>query len=85
MEALACGVPVVGSNASSIPEIVGDAGILVDPKDARAMAGALIAVCTEEPLHDELSEKALQQAEKFSWEKCARETVDAYESVVAEK
>ena len=81
-EALACGVPVVGSNASSVPEIVGDAGILVDPQDARAMAGALIAVCTEDPLHDELSERALKQAEKFSWEKCARETVEAYESVI---
>lgn len=83
LEALACGVPVVGSNASSIPEIVGDAGMLVDPHDARAMAGALIAVCTEDNLHDELSERALAQAAKFSWEKCARETVAAYESVTS--
>jgi glycosyltransferase involved in cell wall biosynthesis len=82
LEALACSVPVVGSNASSVPEIVGDAGILVDPKDARAMAGALIAVCTEDPLHDDLSERALQQAEKFSWEKCALETAEAYDSVL---
>jgi glycosyltransferase involved in cell wall biosynthesis len=82
LEALACGVPVIGSNASSVPEIVGDAGILVDPQDARAMAGALIAVCTEDPLHDDLSERALRQAEKFSWEKCARETAEAYESVL---
>jgi glycosyltransferase involved in cell wall biosynthesis len=82
LEALACGVPVVGSNASSVPEIVGDAGILVDPKDARALAGALIAVCTEDPLHDELSERALKQAAQFSWERCARETVEAYESVM---
>ncbi|HTP10293.1 MAG TPA: glycosyltransferase family 1 protein [Anaerolineae bacterium] len=82
LEALACGVPVVGSNASSVPEIVGDAGILVEPKDARAMAGALIAVCTEDSLHDELSERALKQAARFSWERCARETVAAYESVM---
>jgi glycosyltransferase involved in cell wall biosynthesis len=85
LEALACGVPVVGSNSSSVPEIVGDAGILVDPKDARAMAGALIAVCTEDPLHDELSERALKQAAKFSWEKCARETAEAYESVMQKR
>jgi glycosyltransferase involved in cell wall biosynthesis len=84
LEALACGVPVIGSNASSVPEIVGDAGILVDPHDARAMAGALIAVCTENSLHDELSERALKQAGRFSWEKCARETAEAYESVVRE-
>ncbi len=83
LEALSCGVPVIGSNASSVPEIVGDAGILVDPRDARAMAGALIAVCTEDALHDELSERALKQAEKFSWEKCARETAEAYESVMS--
>jgi glycosyltransferase involved in cell wall biosynthesis len=82
LEALACGVPVVGSNASSVPEIVGDAGVLVDPQDARAMAGALIAVCTEDPLHDELSKRAQKQAAQFSWERCARETVQAYESVV---
>ncbi|MFN8597434.1 MAG: glycosyltransferase family 1 protein [Anaerolineae bacterium] len=82
LEALACGVPVVGSNASCIPEIVGDAGILVDPHDARAMAGALIPVCMEDSLHDELSERALKQAAKFSWEKCARETVAAYEDVL---
>ncbi len=82
LEALACGVPVIGSNASSVPEIVGDAGILVEPQDARAMAGALIAVCTEDPLHAELSERALKQAAKFTWEKCARETAQAYESAI---
>jgi glycosyltransferase involved in cell wall biosynthesis len=82
LEALACGVPVVGSNASSVPEIVGDAGILVDPQDARAMAGALIAVCTDDALHDDLGERALKQAAQFSWEKCARETAAAYENVV---
>jgi glycosyltransferase involved in cell wall biosynthesis len=82
LEALACGVPVIGSNASAVPEIVGDAGILVEPRDARAMAGALIAVCTEDPLHDDLSERALRQTAKFSWLKCARETAQAYESVL---
>ena len=82
LEALACGVPVIGSNAASIPEIVGDAGSLVDPQDARAMAGALIAVVTEPQLHTALSERAIVQAARFSWEKCARETVAAYENVV---
>ena len=85
LEALACGVPVVGSNAAAIPEIVGEAGMLVDPHDARAMAGALIAVCTDDALHADLSERALKQAAKFSWEKCARETVAAYEKVVSDE
>jgi glycosyltransferase involved in cell wall biosynthesis len=46
------------------------------------MAGALIAVCTEDALHDDLSERALNQAAQFSWERCAHETVEAYESVM---
>ena len=85
LEALACGVPVVGSNAASIPEIVGNAGMLVDPLDARAMAGALIAVATDKQLHDNLAERAVEQAARFSWEKCARETVQAYEDVKRDK
>ncbi len=82
LEALACGVPVIGSDASSIPEIVGDAGMLVSPNDACAMAGALIAVVTEPPLREALSERALKQAARFSWDKTARETIEAYESIV---
>ncbi len=81
LEALACGVPVVGSDAASIPEVVGDAGSLVSPDDARAMAGALIAVVTQPELRDTLSARALQQAARFSWDKTVRETVEAYESV----
>ncbi len=83
LEALACGVPVVGSNASSVPEIVGEAGILVDPDDARSMAGALIAVVTDDELHEKLSSAAVEQAHKFSWKKCARETLQAYRDVLA--
>jgi glycosyltransferase involved in cell wall biosynthesis len=82
LEALACGLPVIGSNAASLSEIVGDAGVLVDPKDARAMAGALIAVVTEQKFHDDLSDRAVAQAAKFSWDKCARETAAAYEEVL---
>jgi len=81
LEALACGVPVVGSDAASIPEVVGDAGSLVKPDDARAMAGALIAVVTEPPLRAALSERAVKQAARFSWDKTVRETLEAYESV----
>lgn len=83
LEALACGVPVVGSNASSVPEIVGGAGMLVDPDDARSMAGALIAVVTEYTLHQKLSDAAVEQAARFSWTKCARETLQAYQDVLA--
>lgn len=85
LEALACGVPVIGSNASSLSEIVGDAGVLVEPKDARKMAGALIAVVTEQKFHDDLAERAVIQAAKFSWDKCAQETAAAYEEVLSKK
>ena len=83
LEALACGVPVVGSNASSVPEIVGEAGMLVDPDDARSMAGALIAVVSDDELHEKLANAAQEQARKFSWEKCARETLQAYRDALA--
>ncbi len=74
LEAMACGVPVVGSNAASISEVVGNAGILVSPKDARRMAGALIAVCIEDDLHDRLCQRALLRAAQLTWERTAIET-----------
>jgi glycosyltransferase involved in cell wall biosynthesis len=83
LEALSCGVPIVGSDASSIPEVVGDAGVLVRPDDVRRMAGALIAIATEPETRADLSEKALAQAARFSWEKTARQTLVAYEEVLA--
>jgi glycosyltransferase involved in cell wall biosynthesis len=83
LEALACGVPVVGGNASSVPEIVGAAGMLVDPDDARSMAGALIAVVTEHELHQRLSDAAIEQSAKFTWEQCARETLLVYQDALA--
>ena len=83
LEALSCGVPVVGSNTSSIPEVVGDAGVLVSPDDTRHMAGALIAISMEPETREDLSARALTQASRFSWEKTARETLEAYEQVAS--
>jgi glycosyltransferase involved in cell wall biosynthesis len=82
LEALSCGVPVVGSNASSIPEVVGDAGVLVSPDDARGMAGALIAIATEPETRARLSERAVAQAARFGWDETARLTLTAYEEVL---
>lgn len=81
LEALSCGVPVVGSHASSIPEVVGDAGVLVAPDDTRGMAGALIAIAMEPETRDDLRRRALTQAARFSWERTARQTLTAYEEV----
>jgi glycosyltransferase involved in cell wall biosynthesis len=81
LEAMACGVPVVGSDAASIAEVVGNAGILVGPKDARRMAGALIAVCTEDTLHARLRQRALLRATQFTWERTAAETLAVFRNV----
>jgi glycosyltransferase involved in cell wall biosynthesis len=83
LEALACGTPVVGSDAASIPEVVGDAGVLLPPDDAEGMANALIQLATDDTFRAELSRRALAQAARFSWERTARETLAAYREVVA--
>jgi glycosyltransferase involved in cell wall biosynthesis len=82
LEALACGTPVVGSNASSIPEVVGSAGVLLPPDDAEGMAGALIQLAIDEDFRTEMSHRALAQAVQFSWERTARETLAAYREVL---
>jgi glycosyltransferase involved in cell wall biosynthesis len=82
LEALACGTPVVGSHATSIPEVVGDAGVLLAPDDAEGMAGALIQLATDGDFAAEMSRRALEQAARFSWERAAQETVSAYRAVL---
>jgi glycosyltransferase involved in cell wall biosynthesis len=81
LEGLACGAPVVGSDVASIPEVVGDAGVLLHPDDVEGMAGALIQLATDDDFRAELSRRALIQAKRFSWERVARETLTAYRDV----
>ena len=81
LEAMACGTPVVCSNASSLPEVAGDAALLFDPLDVEGMAAAMGRVLGDERLRAELIERGLQRARGFSWEKCARETLAVLESV----
>jgi glycosyltransferase involved in cell wall biosynthesis len=83
LESLACGTPVVGSDTSSIPEVVGDAGVLLPPDDAKGMAGALIQLATDDGFRAELSRRALAQAARFSWERTAQETLTAYQEAAA--
>jgi glycosyltransferase involved in cell wall biosynthesis len=82
LEALACGTPVVGSDAASILEVVGPGGVLLPPDDAKGMARALIRLATDAGFREELSRRALAQAACFSWERTARETLVAYRDVV---
>ena len=72
LEAMACGTPVVTSNVSSLPEVVGDAALLVDPSDAESMAAAMTRIIDDERLAKELREHGPARARLFSWENTAR-------------
>lgn len=83
LEAMACGTPVVVSNIASFPEVVGEAGIYVNPKNAINIAeGIEIVLRMRQKEYNELVKKGYQQAVNFSWEKTARETVKVFEESV---
>ena len=71
LEAMACGCPVVSSNCTSIPEVVGDAGILTDPAKVDQLADAIYRVLSDEGLRDEFVARGLEKAKEFSWESAA--------------
>ncbi|MFN8522410.1 MAG: glycosyltransferase family 1 protein [Chloroflexota bacterium] len=82
LEAMACGVPVVASNSSSLPEVVGDAGTLVAPLDVAGWTAALTALVTNRALHRQHAEAGPRQATRFSWERTADETAAVYRRVL---
>lgn len=84
-EAMACGVPVVCSNAASLPEVVGEAGLLVDATDADAFAAALERVLTDPALCAQLAEQGRERARLFRWEETARQTVWHYQQAAERK
>lgn len=81
LEAMACGVPVITSNNSSLPEVVGDAGIMVDAHDTDTLAKQVERVLTDKKLTTELVKRGLGQAAKFSWEKSAKQLQELIEEV----
>ncbi|MGQ0600579.1 MAG: glycosyltransferase family 4 protein [Anaerolineales bacterium] len=81
LEAMACGTPVITTDAGSIGEVVGEAAYLIDPTDTRKFGAGLITCLVEPSVSDHLKARGLERAKKFSWERTARETVAAYESV----
>lgn len=84
VEAMACGVPVICSNTGSLPEVAGNAAIRLDPDDIRGFAEKIREVLANRALAEEMSEKGIRQAAKFTWSRTAQETLALYEETAAE-
>ncbi|MBD2533122.1 glycosyltransferase family 4 protein [Nostoc flagelliforme FACHB-838] len=82
LEAMTLGAPVISSNTSSIPEVTGDAAILIDPKDPIQLAEAIIKVISDSHLRQTLVNKGKERSQLFSWEKTAKETLKAYRKLI---
>ncbi|MCA1554442.1 MAG: glycosyltransferase family 4 protein [Chloroflexi bacterium] len=85
LEAMACGTPVIVSNVSSLPEVVGGAGLCIPPHDPHAWADAVQRVLADDALRRELRAKGIARAQTFSWERAARETLDVYRKAAQNK
>jgi glycosyltransferase involved in cell wall biosynthesis len=81
LEAFATGTPAIVSNVSSVPEIAGDAALLINPLNVQEIAEAMIKLATDDKLKYDLRQKGFRQVEKFDWKKCAKETLELYKSI----
>jgi len=81
VEAMSAGLPVIASDINEIRESIGDAGILVDPKNVNSIAHAIEEVITSEELRLSMRKKSLERAKLFSWGNCAKETLEVYEDL----
>jgi glycosyltransferase involved in cell wall biosynthesis len=85
LEAMQCGTPVIVSNTTSLPEVVGEAGLMVDPRDEEELCQAMLRIGREVGLRSELGRRGVDRAAKFSWEKCAEETVKVYHAAAGDR
>jgi glycosyltransferase involved in cell wall biosynthesis len=85
LEAMQCGTPVITSNTSSLPEVVGEAGIILSPVDEDGLCNAIYELYTKPDLRKSLSQKSLEQSEKFTWEKTLQKTIEIYKLALANK
>lgn len=81
LEAMTCGAPVIVSNTSSLPEVVGDAALMINPHDIEGLTVAMWRVLTEEELRQDLIQKGLKRAKKFSWKETAKKTLEIYHKI----
>jgi glycosyltransferase involved in cell wall biosynthesis len=84
LEAMACGAPVITSNRTALPEVAGDAAVLVNPEDAEELAEAIIRVLEDSALRDSLRAKGFERVKQFSWERAAHQTMAVYREVCEE-
>lgn len=82
LEAMVCGLPVITSNTTSLPEVAGDAAVLIDPYKVKELEEAMYRALTDGSLRKEMREKGLRQAGKFTWEKTASQTLDVFREVI---
>ncbi|WP_158299351.1 glycosyltransferase family 4 protein [Paenibacillus antri] len=85
LEAMSFGAPVITSNVTSIPEVIGDAGILMDPNSSDSLTKAMITMVQQQDQRKKMAEKSIEQAGKFSWERAARQTLDVYKKVMEQE
>ena len=85
LEAMQCGTPVIASNTTALPEVVGEAGLMVDPLDEEALCQAMLRITEEVELRSELGRRGVERAAEFSWEKCADETAKVYHGAAGER
>lgn len=82
LEAMACGVPVITSNVSSIPEVVGDTGLMLDPQDVDGFARGMETLLTAPDVREAMARKALARSARFTWASCVSQTIEAYRLVL---
>lgn len=83
VEAMACGTPIITSNCSSMPEIAGDAGLLVDPHSVESIADAMTRIAAQKSLRESLGAAGLARSRQFTWDECAQRTLGAYRRFLA--
>jgi glycosyltransferase involved in cell wall biosynthesis len=82
LEAMACGTPVITSDLTSLPEVGGDAALLVSPHDHEALAEAMHRCAFDPGLREEMRERGIEHATRFSWKRTAEQTVEIYKKVL---
>jgi glycosyltransferase involved in cell wall biosynthesis len=84
LEALACGIPTITSNVSSLPEVAGEAAVLIDPSSVDELYAGMKRLTADEKYYNELKERSISQAAKFDWAMAAKDTIRVYESVYSQ-